>query len=132
MKKTVVIIIAAIYGISIVLVTLFGLQHKSFNDIAYVDKIEIIEENASESNGEKIIMIQADESGGCQYQLVWKVTPEIATNTDVRFSFDDAKKNYVSIDKNGLVTMTRKGAVTITIIAADGDGAQDSIMIICY
>ena len=52
MKKSVVIIIALIYVLSVITVTLFGLQHKSFNEIIYVSQVEIIEPNASfDQNG---------------------------------------------------------------------------------
>ena len=47
MKKSVVIIIGLIYALSIVFVTLFGLKHQSFNEIIYVNQVEIIEEKAS-------------------------------------------------------------------------------------
>lgn len=132
MKKSVVIIIAVIYGLSIIVVTLFGLQHKSFNEIVYVSQIEIIEENASyHQDGSKYIMITPDESGGCQYQLVWMVTPDNATNKDVTFNYD-TQKSYVTVDENGLVTFTNQGSVTITITAADGTSQSDTIQIICF
>ena len=44
MKKSVVITIGIIYALSIMLVTFFGLKHKSFNEIVYVSQVEIIEE----------------------------------------------------------------------------------------
>ena len=43
MKKSVVIIIGVIYGLSIVAVTLFGLKHKTFNEVIYVSQVEIVE-----------------------------------------------------------------------------------------
>ncbi len=132
MKKSVVIIIALIYVLSVITVTLFGLQHKSFNEIIYVSQVEIIEPNASfDQNGGKYIRITPDESGGGQYQLVWEVTPENATNTAVTFNYDK-QKSYVTVDENGLVTFTGQGAITITVTAADGTSQSDSIQIICF
>ncbi|MBO7197046.1 MAG: Ig-like domain-containing protein [Clostridia bacterium] len=132
MKKSVVIIIAMIYGLSIIAVTLFGIKSKTFNEIIYVQQIEIIEENASyKTDGTKYIRITPDENGGGQYQLVWKITPENVTNAAVTFDYDK-QKNYVSVDEKGLVTFTAPGAVIITITAADGTSISDSIQIICY
>ena len=132
MKKSVVIIIGVIYALSIVFVTLFGLKHNSFNEIIYVSQVEIIEENASySSNGTKYLMLTPDENGVCQYQLVWTVSPDNATNSNVTFNYDK-QKNYVSVDENGLVTFTSQGAVIVTITAADGTSNSDTIQLICY
>ena len=133
MKKSVVIIIGVIYGLSIVIVTLFGLKHKSFNEIIYVSQVTIVEENASfyPASGMKYIILSPDESGGCQYQLKWAVSPDNATNQSVTFDYDK-EKSFVTVDENGLVTFTRQGEITITITAADGTSQSDSIQIICY
>ena len=130
MKKSVVILIGVIYGLSIVVVTLFGLRHQSFNDIIYVSQIEIIEENASFlADGTKYINLPVSEDGTCQYQLVWKVTPDNATNGDVSFIYDNQNTN-VKIDENGLVTFTSPGyndSVLITVKAKDGTSQSDAI-----
>ena len=132
MKKSVVIIIAMIYGLSIIAVTLFGIKHKTFNEIIYVQQIEIIEENASfRQDGTKYIMLSDDENGKCEYQLKWKVTPENPTNAAVTFNYDK-QKTYVTVDENGLVTFTDMGSITITITATDGTSVSDSIQLIYY
>ena len=133
MKKSVVIIIGVIYGLSIVIVTLFGLKHKSFNEIIYVSQVTIVEENASfyPASGMKYIILSPDEGGGCQYQLKWTVSPDNATNQSVTFDYDK-EKSFVTVDENGLVAFTRQGEITITITAADGTSQSDSIQIICY
>lgn len=121
-----------IYGLSIIAVTLFGIKHKTFNEIIYVQKIEIIEENASfYQDGTKYILIRPDENGCGQYQLVWQVTPDNVTNAAVTFDYD-TQKSYVSVDENGLVTFTSPGAVTVSVTAADGTSVSDKIQIICY
>ena len=135
MKKSVVIIIAVIYGLSIIFVTLFGLKHKSFNEVIYTNKIEIIEENADTlSSGLKYISLQPDDDGNCQYQLKWVVTPDNATNKAVTFNYDKSNPN-ISVDENGLVTFTnikKHGSITVTITSTDGTGVSDTIQIICY
>lgn len=130
MKKSVVIIIGLIYGLSIVAVTLFGLKHKSFNEIVYVSQVEIIEENARyTSDGSKYITLSPDDEGNRQYQLVWVVTPDNATNGGVTFNYDK-QKSHVTVDENGLVTFTAPGSVDITVTAADGTQQSDTIKII--
>lgn len=130
MKKSVVISIGIIYALSIFLVTFFGLRHKSFNDIIYVSQIEIVEPNASfTSDGTKYIVLSPDANGKREYQLVWTVTPDNATNSNVTFDYDKQKSN-VTVDKNGLVTFTSKGSVDVTVTAADGTSQSDTIKII--
>ena len=133
MKKSVVITIGVIYALSIVLVTLFGLQHKSFNEIVYVSQVEIIEPKASyRPDGTKYLFLTTDENGNCQYQLNWKVTPDNVTNPDVSFVYDKQKTN-ISIDENGLISFTSLGytdTVTVSVVAKDGTSQSDTIMLI--
>ena len=130
MKKSVVIIIGVIYGLSIVAVTLFGLKHKTFNEVIYVSQVEIIEENAQyTSTGSKVVILSPDENGNRQYQLVWVVTPDNATNGEVTFNYDK-QTSFVSVDENGLVTFTSKGTIDITVTSADGTQQSDTIKII--
>ena len=130
MKKSVVIIIGVIYGLSIILVTLFGLKHKTFNEIIYVSQVEIIEEKASYSgDGTKYIVLYPDDEGNRQYQLNWVVSPDNATNDKVTFNYDK-QKSHVSVDENGLVTFTAKGSIDITITASDGTSQSDTIKIV--
>ena len=130
MKKSVVIIIGVIYGLSIVFVTLFGLRAQTFNQVIYVSQVEIIENLASyRSDGSKYIMLSPDEEGNREYQIVWKVSPDDATNKEVSFDYDRTKTN-VTVDNNGLVKFTAPGAVTVTVTAKDGAAKSDSILIV--
>ena len=132
MKKSVVITIGVIYGLSIVFVTLFGIKHKSFNEIIYVSQVTIEEKNASYlPSGTKYIMLSPGEDGTAQYQIAWTVSPENATTTAVTFNYD--KENpCASVDENGLVTFTKQGSITVTVTATDGTSQSDAIQIICY
>lgn len=132
MKKSVVIIIGLIYGLSIIAVTLFGLKHKTFNEIVYVSQVEIIEDNASyKQDGSKYLMLTPDENGYCKYQLVWTVSPDNATNQQVTFNYDK-QQSFVTVDENGLVSFTGQGAITISIVASDGTSQSDKIQLINY
>ena len=130
MKKSVVISIGIIYALSIFLVTFFGLRHKTFNEIIYVSQVEIIEPKASyTAEGTKYIILSPDEEGKREYQLVWKVTPDNATNAAVTFDYDKQKAN-VTVDENGLVTFASRGSIDISIVASDGTSQRDTIKII--
>ena len=130
MKKSVVIVIGLIYVMSLFLVTLFGIKHKTFNEVHYVEQVEIIDNKAEFlGDGSKFIRVYPDENGICTYQLNWKVTPENATNPNVDFIYDHSKQN-LSIDENGLVTYVYQDyidVVTITIRSADGTKREDTI-----
>lgn len=126
MKKSVVILIALIYISSVALVSFFGLQHKTFNEIIYVEKIEILNENYKlDQNGEKYITIRGEN----KLQIDWRVYPDNATNKEVDFVYDTTNTKF-TVDENGVVTCsTGKGAITVQIVAKDGTGIKDKIKI---
>ena len=120
MKKSVVILIAIIYIASIALVSFFGLQFKVFNEIIYSNEIQILNQDIKlEKSGTPYAFAQKGEDGVWRYQLEWRVYPDDVTDSGVTFSYDN-KNNTVSVDENGVVTMTKKGAVTIKILPQDG------------
>ena len=133
MKKSVVITIGIIYALSIMLVTFFGLKHKSFNEIVYVSQIEIIEEKASYlENGNKYFVLTDKVDGVYTYQLNWAVYPDNANNSAVTFIYDTQKSN-LSVDENGLVKFTSLGyadSVEITVRSTDGTKQSDKITLI--
>ena len=124
MKKSVVILIAIIYISSIALVSFFGLRHKTFNEIVYVERVEILNENYSiDDNGEKYITVRDSN----QFQLEWRVYPDNATNKEVDFVYDTTNTKF-TVDENGIVTCsTGKGAITVQIVSKDG--VKDKILI---
>lgn len=129
MKKSVVIIIAVSYCLAIIVVTLFGLNFQTFNTITYVTQVEITNENTSFSNeGTKYVVLSPDEEGNRAYQILWKVTPDNATDKSVSFNYDTTK-TFVSVDENGLVTFTEPGVITVTVTANDGTSCSDKIKI---
>lgn len=129
MKKSVVILIALIYIVSIALVSFFGLQYKTFNPIVYTTSVEILNENVKvNDNGEPYVVVRPDDEGNRQYQILYRVHPDNATNNEVSFAYDD-QNGTVSIDENGVVTFTKKGVVEVHIIAKDGSGASAKLTI---
>ena len=129
MKKSVVILIALIFIASVVSVSFFGLQFKTFEEIVYVESIELLDENLKvNENGEKYVVIRPDENGERKYQIKYRVHPDNATEDGVTFAYDE-QATYVTVDETGVVTFAKKGVVTVQIIAKDGS-AQTSIKII--
>ena len=132
MKKSVVITIAIIYALSIMLVTFFGLKHKSFNEIVYVSQVEIIEEKASYlQNGSKYLILTDKVDDVYTYQLNWAVYPDNANNSDVSFIY--TPQSNFTIDENGLVKFTYLGyadSVEVTVRSNDGTKQSDKITLI--
>ena len=131
MKKSVVILIAIIYVASIALVSFFGLKAKVFNEVVYTTGIEILNEDVLTSqNGQKYVTISPNEKGERTYQILYRVSPDNATNSEVSLDYDTQNPN-VTVSEDGLVTFSKGGtSVTIQINAKDGSGASASIKII--
>ena len=131
MKKSVVIIIALIYIASIALVSFFGLQHKVFEEVIGVERVEITNEGMknSETHGDYIV-IRPNEQGERRIQINYHVYPDNATNTKVDFAYEQV--DYASVDEFGVVTFTSPGVLKVRIIATDGSNAEDTITIIAY
>ena len=120
MKKSVVILIALIFIASVVSVSFFGLQFKTFDEVVYVESIEIFDENMKISDtGEQYVVIRPDANGVRQYQINYRVYPDNATDSSVSYAYDTQNTN-VSIDENGVVTFKKSGVVTVQVIANDG------------
>ena len=131
MKKSVIILIALIYIASVVLVSFFGLQYKSFKEIVYTTGIELLNTDLkiNEETGETYVVIRPDkETGERKYQILYRVHPDNATDPGVSFAYDK-QNTAVSIDENGVVTFTKRGAVIVEIIAKDGSGAKATLTI---
>ena len=135
MKKSVVILIGIIYIAAIALVSFFGLKFKVFDEIVYVESIEILNPDLEDSDtfGKYIILtpdtVTPDADGNVKYQIEYRVHPDNATNSGVDFVYDTQNTN-VTVDENGVVTFKNGGAVQVDLIARDGSGAKASIMII--
>ena len=124
MKKSVVILIALIFVASVVAVSFFGLQFKTFDEIVYVESIEILEDNLTTNpEGQKYVVIRPDENGVRQYQIKYRVHPDNATDDSVTFVYDKQNTN-VSVDENGVVTFAKGGtSVTVQVKANDGSAS---------
>ena len=131
MKKSVIILIAIIYVTSIALVSFFGLQYQNFFEVVYTDGIELLgdEIKTNPETGEKSVQIR---DGSFAYQIKYRVHPDNATNRDVYFVYDQEKAEQLSItvSEDGLVKFTKRGSITVTVMAADGSGASATLKIL--
>lgn len=114
MKKTVIVIVAVIYVVSIFFVGLFGIQAQFDNLIIYTTKIECVNRNRYDAKGQLLIdVIPATDKGvegvnikiydfyqvfyeeGASFKIDWRVYPDDVTNSEVRFSHDENNFFYV-------------------------------------
>ncbi len=112
MKKSVVILIALIYVISIALVGFLGLKAKSYNDVVYVEALEVLNEYQSDKNGHKFIVLNGENT----LQFDCRVIPENANDTGIIYQLQ-SDETKASIDENGLLVFnpTDKPAVSVQV-----------------
>lgn len=132
MKKAVVILIAIIFVVSIALVNFLGVNSKTFDKVIYTQSIEITNDGLQsiEENGEMIkgVVLRKDANGDRKFQIEYEVNPDGVTKPGVEFSYDK-QKTYVTISKDGLVTFSKAGSITVTIKPIDGSNCQAKLKI---
>jgi hypothetical protein len=133
MKKSVIILIAIIYISAIAIVSFFGMSAERFEEIVYVQDVNLTNEGlkpGNQSTGEYYTFISADSDGIYRYQLEVEVLPNNATDKTVDYTFE--ANPAVTVDENGLVTITERiKSVTIIIVANDGSTMQTSVTLMC-
>lgn len=131
MKKSVVILILVIYLVSVALVSFFGLQYKTFDEVIYTESIEFLNEDIKTmEDGTLYAMAQKDETTGkWTYQIKYRVYPDNATNSDVEYIYDTQKPGITVDTVTGVVTFEERGALTVTIKPKDGTDISATVMI---
>jgi hypothetical protein len=156
MKKTIVIIILAVYIASIAIVNFFGLEVKIFDGITYVESIQcdtvtLQNENSVElhpvaylgNNGE-IPLFEFDftpSSNGEEYtddpnsiitnpnaiELNYVVFPYLADETSVRFEYDEASMQGLAVFREDIKTLIfLKPGKIFTVTIKAIDGSNKS------
>jgi len=122
MKKSVVILILVIYLASVALVSFFGLQYKTFDEIIYTEKIEFLNDDIKTmDDGSLYAVVKQDESTGLWvYQIKYRVYPDNATNSEVEYIYDTQKPGVTVDTTTGVVTFEERGAIMVTIKPKDG------------
>ena len=143
MKKSVVILIALIYVISIVVVGFYGMQFKIFEEIIPTEKVEILtddgytyydltetDEEGNEIKG-KYVIIQPNEKGEYKYQIRYKIIPDDATEKGVTFAVDENKTSSdFSVSETGLVTIFGRGKMAKIFVESAVESAETGFIII--
>ena len=127
MKKSVVILIAIIYVLSIVLVSFFGLQFKMFDQIIPVESLEILNEGLlqTEQWGQYTQLFLSGGSG--RFQIEYRIGPDNATNKTLDFKptvvfGSESVLEHITIEENGIVTVEglyEMAIITIKITSLD-------------
>lgn len=131
MKKSVVILILIIYVASVALVSFFGLQYKTFDEVIYTTKIELLNEDIRTTEDGKLeAIVRKDETTGLwTYQIKHRVYPDNASNNAVDYIYDTQTPNVTVDETTGVVTFTGKGALDVTLKPKDGSNISVTISI---
>lgn len=159
MKKTIVILILAVYIASIAIVNFFGLEIKIFDGTTYVSSIQCDTVTFLGKNGEKLypasytgtnsdiplfVFDFIPAADGESYtgedeslvknpnvvQLNYEVLPHLATDTGVKYEYDSSAGVAVFHELSHSFVFLKPGKiVTITIRATDGSNVQTKVSI---
>ena len=133
MKKSVVILILVIYLVSVALVSFFGLQYKTFDEVIYTESIEFLNDDIkTKKDGTLYAVVPKDESTGLwTYQIKYRVYPDNATNSEVEYIYDTTAEGVTVDVTTGVVTFHDEegGALTITIKPKDGTDISATIQL---
>ena len=148
MKKATLLIIFVIYLGSIALISFFVLNAKVYEEVVPVTQIECLNTSddkttVTENDDVKLIKIKFDEPGnvdtltGTMVQLLWKVSPDNATNKNVQFIYNEELENVTFVkdgDGNdlGLLVFSGKCYLDIQIMAVDGSRVKTNIVVWAY
>ena len=127
MKKSVTLIVLAIYVLSIAFVGFFGMQISFFEERVYASEVICINEDVVISNNVKriILTFEPNEFGEMKYQLAWRVLPDITTNKEVKFYF--TSNGRFTVDDTGVVTFLSNTMATIQIVTQDGSNKREEV-----
>ena len=144
MKKSVIILIGVVYILSIFVVSFLGLKIDAFEQVVYVERIEIINEvdgDACKVSSEKRICVKEDHDDGEKYFVVkydpfaeatvvtidWRVYPDNATISDVSLIYDEDDPNFTIIGNT--VAFTGKCTTQVSVYSTDGSGKKATVTI---
>ncbi len=115
MKKSTVILISLIYVASIAIVGFLGLKAKSYNEVIYVESIEILSEyKVNHQSGDKYIVFSPTDDADKNIQLECKVSPDNASDTKIIYKLESGCTT-AEIDENGLLTFLTDGSRVVSV-----------------
>lgn len=131
MKKSVALMVFAIYILSIVFVGFFGMKISFFEERVYASQVVCVNDDiVVQPDGRKLLVFtfNPDETGMMRYQLAWRVLPDTTTNKEIKFNYTSNGK--FSVDEKGVVTFTTNTTATIFIVAQDGSNKREEVSFI--
>lgn len=159
MKKTIVIIILAVYVAAIAVVNFFGLEIKMFDSITYVTGIQCdtvtfhgdnskvltpVQYTGKDGNTPQFVFdfipaepdapytkdIDSLESNPNIIQINYEVMPHLADEAGVKFEYDENAGVAVYHELSGsMIFLKPNVSITITIRATDGSNVSTRIII---
>lgn len=120
MKKSTVIVIAAIYFVSIAVVGFFGLEVSSYNPIIYINEINITNSELQVRQDGSFYMY-FDYVEGLTIPLTFEALPANATNrnavsAEIYYQSDEGVAQLVS----GNILFAKPGTISVRIHSTDG------------
>lgn len=137
MKKATIIIIAAIYVASIVIVGVFGLRALIYNEIVFVQDIVFAEQIGGKdirltSDG-KMYSVVLDYKEGLAVPIEFSPVPADATRRneiEASIIYDSGgDENPCASIERGIVMFSRKGQVIVRVMSPDGGKVSKDIRI---
>ena len=131
MKKSTVILIAIIYAASIAIVGFLGLKAKTYNDVIYVESIEILNEYRTDSKtGNKYIVFDP-EGEESSLQIDCRVRPDDASDKKIIYALAP-DCTTATITEDGLLTFfasTKPISAKVYIYASQNTTISDEILV---
>lgn len=128
MKKSTILIIVAVFAVSVFVVGIFGLKNVPYNEIVYVEEIKPT--SVILSTSDEAPEIKKSKSGyyyvvipyvkDIQFMITYEVVPNDATNRKLDVTLENVNKNSdgVILD-SGAIQLRNKGIVRVTYRATD-------------
>ena len=134
MKKSVVILIALIYVASIALVGFLGLKAKTYNDIFYVESIEILNDySVDRQTGNKYMSFNPKSDTDRSIKIDCRVLPDNSSDKKIIYALAN-DCTTATIDENGILTFNENisKVISVTVYLYSNQNTTISDKIVVY
>ena len=142
MKKSVILVIAVVYLVSVILIGFYGINVKVYNETTYVSHIECLTEGYTlydPNNPDDKAFIDEGFDGyinvkyteGLVVNLKCIAKPDEATNKELEYRTASTNVSISDVKEDGTVdiTFSASGTAIITVVAKDGQDATLTIRV---
>lgn len=138
MKKSTIFLLILVYIVSFIIVGLFGIQTRAYDELIYVEGINlkaVNSENVTEKydTEEKMYKFFAYYEEGLVIQLKAEVLPANTTYTEVKVNVDTDLATFEVIEKVFInITVLEAGPIEFDVLSTDGRdfGVHAKLMIL--